>query len=127
MAFPHAGPPATDDAGPQEPRIYAVTGGRTRADHALHLETQLVAGPARTLNLSPEAAEALAAWNPPSVSVAEIAAAIRRPVWVAKVLISDLIDAGALFVPPSSSADPGRDRAVLLRVLQGLKDKQRAT
>ncbi|WNI19962.1 DUF742 domain-containing protein [Actinacidiphila sp. ITFR-21] len=120
MPLPQTSPPPAGDE-PQEPRTYAVTGGRTRANHTLPLEAQLMAGaPGAQYPLSAEAVQVVAACGTRSVSVAEIAAAIRRPVWAAKVLISDLLDSGALRRPVSAGADPARDPDVLRLVLDGL-------
>lgn len=113
--------PAVAEPTPQEPRTYAITGGRTRAHHALRLETQLLPGPAGDLPLSAEARQVLAACSSRSASVAEIAHAIGRPVWAAKVLISDLLDTGALLLPRSASTRPGSDPHILRRVLEGLR------
>ncbi|WUH90285.1 DUF742 domain-containing protein [Streptomyces sp. NBC_00433] len=105
---------------PQEPRTYAITGGRTRVRYELHLETQLMPGTASAQPVSAEARQVVAACGRRSVSVAEIAAAIRRPVWAAKVLIGDLLDTGALIAPPSAS-NPGSDPAVLRHILARLR------
>jgi hypothetical protein len=104
---------------PREPRTYAITGGRVRATHVLDLETQLVPGRTAAQRVSTEEAQILAACSARSISVAEAAHAIGRPVWAARVLIGDLLDAGAL-VMPAAAADPGRDPAILRRVLEGL-------
>lgn len=113
--------PAVAELMPQEPRTYAITGGRTRARHVLRVETQLLPGLASDLHLSAEARQVLAACSSRSASVAEIAHAIGRPVWAAKVLISDLLDTGALLLPRSASTDPGSDPHILRLVLEGLK------
>ncbi|WP_374204282.1 DUF742 domain-containing protein [Streptomyces sp. HPF1205] len=85
------------------------------------METQLLPGPADDLHLSAEAAQVLAACSARSASVAEIAHAIGRPVWAAKVLISDLLDTGALLLPHSASTHPGSDPHILALVLEGLR------
>lgn len=122
MPLSQSSPPtAVAEPTPQEPRTYAITGGRTRANHVLHLETQLVPGNTAPKQLSAEAAQVLAACGRRSVSVAEIAAALNRPLWAAKVLIGDLLDTNALRMPPSASANPERDPHILRLVLDGLR------
>lgn len=116
-----SGPTAVAEPAPQEPRTYAITGGRTRADYVLQLETQLMPGVARDQQLSAEAAQVVATCGTRSVSVAEIAATIDRPMWAAKVLIGDLLDTGALRLPPCASTDPGSDPNILRLVLAGLR------
>ena len=106
---------------PQEPRTYALTGGRTTARHKLQLETQVLPGSSSSEHLPAEARHVLAACGERSVSVAEIAHTLARPVWAAKVLISDLLDAGVLVLPTTASAHPERDPEILLRVLEGLR------
>lgn len=108
------------DPAPREPRTYVVTGGRTSVDHVLHLETQVIPADTGTRPLYAEEAQVLDACGERSVSVAEIAATIRRPVWAAKVLIGDLLDIGALLLPLMASATPGSDVDILRRVLEGL-------
>jgi hypothetical protein len=58
------------------------------------------------------------------ISIVEIGAALRVPVGVARVLVSDLVDAGYLEVhlPPSVSTNgQGPSAAVLERLLEGLR------
>jgi hypothetical protein len=111
---------AVAEPSPQEPRTYAITGGRTRQNYELHLETQLMPGTPGAQQISGEVLEVVAACGRRSVSVAEIAALIKRPVWAAKVLIGDLLDTGALVAPPSAG-NPGSDPAVLRHILARLR------
>ncbi|HEY0804871.1 MAG TPA: DUF742 domain-containing protein [Pseudonocardiaceae bacterium] len=79
-------------------RPYALTGGRTSTTHAqLDLATQIMV--ARTdfdrTDLEPEHEEILVLCRRP-LAVAEIAARMNIPLFVAKVLLGDLIDRGAL-------------------------------
>ena len=107
---------------PQEPRLYAVTGGRTAASRVLHIESLLVLGSTgSTHQLSAEARLVLAVCGQRSVAVAEIANALGQPVWAAKVLISDLLDIGALLLPTPTNLHPERDPQLLLRVVEGLR------
>lgn len=79
-------------------RPYALTGGRTSSTHAqLDIATQVVL--ARTdfdhTDLEPEHEEILTLCLRP-LAVAEIASRMNVPLFVAKVLLGDLIDRGAL-------------------------------
>jgi hypothetical protein len=101
-------------------RPYTVSGGRTKPSVALDLLSMVRAtGRALKVDLSPEHTLALDLSRAP-VTVAEIGAHLKLPVAVAKILLSDLIDQGAVTArPPDPAADPG-DRDILQRVLDGL-------
>jgi hypothetical protein len=101
-------------------RPYTVSGGRTKPTVALDL-LSMVRATGRSLksDLSPEHTLALDLSRAP-VTVAEIGAHLKLPVAVAKILLSDLIDQGAVTArPPDPAADPA-DRDILQRVLDGL-------
>lgn len=84
----------------QDLRPYAITGGRTRPDHLMRLDTVLTAtGSARTEDLPPEAAHAVELCRTHHRAVAEIAATIDQPVHTTKIILSDLVNSGALTVP----------------------------
>jgi DNA-binding IclR family transcriptional regulator len=70
-------------------------------------------------HLGPEHGQALDLCLAP-VSVAEVAAQLRLPAAVAKVLLSDLVDCGALTTKPPAHHHP-TDRALLEAVLDGLR------
>jgi hypothetical protein len=55
------------------------------------------------------------------VSVAEIAARLRLPAAVTKVLLSDLADCGAVRTGPPASASDTSNRVLLERLLDGLQ------
>jgi hypothetical protein len=105
--------------------VYALTGGRTRSSTGseLPVETLVTVTPngRRTgeLHLEYRATVELAA-RP--ISVVEIGAALGVPVGVARVIVSDLVDAGYLTVhlPPSSAGD-GPAPEILERLLEGLR------
>jgi hypothetical protein len=65
-------------------------------------------------------AQALALCREPA-SVAEIAARLRLPAVVTKVLLSDLLDCGAVTARPPRPASESADRFVLERVLDALQ------
>lgn len=101
-------------------RPYTVSGGRTKPTVSLDLLSMVRAtGRALKVDLTPEHTLALDLSRAP-VTVAEIGAHLRLPVAVAKILLSDLIDQGAVTArPPDPAADPA-DRDILQRVLDGL-------
>lgn len=102
-------------------RPYTLTGGRTRPRYELNLVSMVRA----TLetprgHLDPEYSQTLQLCRE-AVSVAEVAAKLRQPLQVAKVLLSDLIDAGAVTTrAPTTNADPA-DRELLEALLDGLQ------
>lgn len=106
-------------------RPYALTGGRTKPKRDYPIEAlvktegDLGAGGFR----SPEES-AIAELCTQSRSVAEVAALIKLPLGVVRVLISDLVDRGVVQVhtSTSTSADDRPDAALLERVLSGLRN-----
>lgn len=103
-------------------RPYAVTNGRTSATVQLDLLSMVVATGGGTHNsLEPDHMQALGLCLRPA-SVAEIAARLRLPAVVTKVLISDLVDCGAArTAPPSQSSSDSSNQALLERLLDGLQ------
>ena len=103
--------------------VYALTGGRTRsvAGPPMPVETLVTATAGKhTGQLQLEYRETVALAAKP-VSIVEISAVLRVPVGVARVLVSDLVDAGYLEVhlPPTTAGGP--TPAVLERLLEGLR------
>jgi hypothetical protein len=127
---PGTGPPyQPDDAGEGGAalvRPYTRTGGRTKPGRELDLEALVLP----TANgreawesplLSPEHNTVLEICQR-SVSVAEIAARLRVPLGVARVIIADMVDLGLVEVLKTAAADGDeRDPAFLRRVLSGLQ------
>jgi hypothetical protein len=115
--------PWVDDEGPKL-RPYLVTGGRTRPTHKLDLTSLVKAKHERPrLPLDAEHAQALALCAEGPRSVAEVAAKIRQPAQITKILLSDLLDAGALgFAVPAFTADP-KDPRLLEAILAGLRER----
>jgi DNA-binding IclR family transcriptional regulator len=70
--------------------------------------------------LGPEHAQALELCQDP-VSVAEAAAHLKLPAAVTKVLLSDLVDCGALSMKPPTFHHNPTDRSLLEAVLDGLR------
>ncbi|MEV0112420.1 DUF742 domain-containing protein [Streptomyces sp. NPDC050844] len=121
MAAPHDGP-WLDDAAGRLIRPYTVSGGRTRPTAQLDLLTQVLAtgGTPPLGHLGPEHAEALGLCAAPT-SVAEIAAQLKLPAVVTKVLLSDLVDCGALTLRAPDFYHNPTDRSLLEAVLDGLR------
>jgi len=105
-------------------RPYTVSNGRTRPTAVLELLSMvLTTGKVPAAHLDPDHAQALGLCGVPT-SVAEVSAHLRLPVVVTKVLLSDLVDCGAVTTrPPGPAADPG-DRSVLEALLLGLRRLQ---
>ena len=80
----------------QKARPYAVTGGRTRPRHTLRAVSLLVSARPEPADLAPEARQAVDLCRAEQRSVAEIAGRLHLPIQVTKVLLSDLLDSGAL-------------------------------
>jgi hypothetical protein len=110
---------------PNEPepivRPYALTGGRTRPAHAYPVEALVVtsfSGDRIDARRGPEA-HAICKLCTHSRSVAEIAALLRVPVGVTRILVGDLADEGLVLVHEQSDETPHAD--LVERVLSGLR------
>ncbi|WP_175411057.1 DUF742 domain-containing protein [Streptomyces sp. TRM64462] len=131
---------------PARVRPYSLTGGRTRFGHVLLVETFVAALEAGTAGgtdtrkeqqaqaqeQAPHAARGGVARLMPETraivevcrrmrTVAEISALLRIPLGVVRVLISDLADQGKLRVYGTGHGTGQPDRALLERVLSGLR------
>jgi hypothetical protein len=102
-------------------RPYTATAGRTRPTQELDVASMVRARDGVTLNsLAPEYVQTLNLCRTPT-SVAEVAAGLRLPVTAAKVVLSDLIEAGAIVTQPlQPPATWVRTPEVLLRLRDGL-------
>lgn len=112
-------------------RPYSLTGGRTRFGHVLLVETfvaaleapeerpELTKGDLRT-KVMPEM-QAIVELCRRMRTVAEIAALLRMPLGVVRVLLSDLADQGKIRVYGTGHGPGQPDRALLERVLSGLR------
>jgi hypothetical protein len=122
----------TDGGGPERARdhrvvpVYAFTRGRTRSA-GQNLPIEAVVTPTEDAarhapSLRNESAAIVRLCARP-MSVAEIGAALRVPVGVARVLVGDLVNVGCLTVHlPQSTRDDGRpSHAILGRLLEGLR------
>jgi hypothetical protein len=101
-----------------------MTGGRTRARYQLAIEA-LVSTTPRGRNsgfgLMPEH-QHICDLCVEVKSVAEIAALLRIPLGVARVMVGDMAEAGLIAVHQSSTAEGKPDLALLERVLLGLRN-----
>ncbi|MFI9236654.1 DUF742 domain-containing protein [Streptomyces sp. NPDC053079] len=115
-------------------RPYSLTGGCTRLGHLLLVETFVAAPPAEGRDAPPEppSGGGLASRVLPEVraivglcrrlrSVAEVAALLKMPLGVVRVLLGDLADQGRIRVYGTGHATGRPDRALLERVLSGLR------
>lgn len=109
------------DAGPLV-RSFALTGGRTRVRREFELLTHVVTterGARGRGDLPPEQRAIVTRAARPA-SVAEIASYVDRPVGVVRVLLSDLLAAGAIALAAPARTHRSDDR-VLSAVLDGLR------
>ena len=105
----------------EEVSLYAITGGRTRPRHSMRLVTLLeLADPAHADGMAPEALQAVEVCRTQqcSVAVGEIAARIGLPVQATKIVLSDLIDAGALVMARPGPDTSASDQLQLLEALR---------
>ncbi|MFE1289100.1 DUF742 domain-containing protein [Streptomyces sp. NPDC058751] len=129
------------DRKPARVRPYSLTGGRTRFGHVLLVETFVAAldAPEVRKELTGGTSHALSHGAGPLTArvmpemraivelcrrmrtVAEISALLRMPLGVVRVLLSDLADQGKIRVYGTGHGPGQPDRALLERVLSGLR------
>ncbi|MGH3432329.1 MAG: DUF742 domain-containing protein [Thermocrispum sp.] len=106
-------------------RPYMLTRGRTKASYPLELETLISAKDGALSEEQPAQMEqrSIVEALPQPRSVAELAANLRMPLGVARVLVSDAADAGLVNVHKTLSGSDGAEAHLLLmeRVLSGLR------
>ncbi|MEU9759731.1 DUF742 domain-containing protein [Streptomyces sp. NPDC047985] len=118
------------DRKPARVRPYSLTRGRTRFGHVLLVETFVAALEApeerreltngRQPRLMPEL-QAIVELCRRMRTVAEISALLKIPLGVVRVLLSDLADQGKIRVYGTGHDAEQPDRALLERVLDGLR------
>ncbi|GLZ52536.1 hypothetical protein Acsp07_21530 [Actinomycetospora sp. NBRC 106378] len=102
-------------------RPYVRTRGRTRARPDLMVETLISLPSPRPPLDDPEHVVIGGICEHAPRSVAEVAALMRVPLGVARVLIGDMADDGAVRIHPTAAGPQhGPDREVMARVLRGL-------
>ncbi|MGW0903592.1 DUF742 domain-containing protein [Streptomyces sp. NPDC002853] len=119
------------DRKPSRVRPYSLTGGRTRFGHVLLVETFVAALEAPEERRELPQGNAIARVMPEMRAiveicrrmrtVAEIAALLKMPLGVVRVLLSDLADQGKIRVYGTGHGPGQPDRALLERVLSGLR------
>ncbi|GAA2301700.1 DUF742 domain-containing protein [Streptomyces kunmingensis] len=120
MSAPQDGP-WLDGAAGRLVRPYTISNGRTRPTTSMDLLSLVMATGATPLGyLGPEHSQALELCAHPT-SVAEIAGHLGLPAAVTKVLLSDLVDCGAVTTKPPTFHDNPTDRSLLEAVLDGLR------
>jgi hypothetical protein len=110
-----------DDAAGRLVRPYTVSNGRTQPSTRMELLSMVMAtGRLPHGGLEPDHAEVLGLCASPT-TVAEVAARLRLPAVVTKILLSDLVDAGAIHTrSPGPAAEP-TNTAVLETILNALQ------
>jgi hypothetical protein len=121
VPLPQEGP-WLDDAAGRLIRPYAVSNGRTRPSTSLDLLTLVRAtGSSPPAHLGLEHTQALGLCGAQTTSVAEIAAYLRLPAVVTKVLLSDLMECGAVTTRAPRFDEAPTDLSLLEAVLDGLR------
>jgi len=116
-------PADEDHTGQHAVRAYAMTGGRSQAASVLEFETMLsaTAGGREALTaLKFERADILRLCREDALSVAELAAKLRVPIGVVRVVAADLVSEGMLesFQPSANVAD---DVLLITRLIAGVR------
>ncbi|WP_449486671.1 DUF742 domain-containing protein [Streptomyces avidinii] len=122
--------PWVDDSAGRVMRPYTASGGRTRPGIALDLLSLVTATGVRPrVPLGPEHTLALRLCaGAAAVTVAEVAGHLRLPAVVVKVLLSDLMEHGAVTVraprfPGGGGPFAAEDQSLLRAVLDGLRKR----
>ncbi|AQT75377.1 hypothetical protein B1K54_30425 [Streptomyces sp. fd1-xmd] len=119
--------PWVDGSAGRVMRPYTASGGRTRPGIALDLLSLMTATGVRPrVPLGAEHTHALRLCaSSAAVTVAELAGQLRLPAAVVKVLLSDLMDYGAVMAQsprfPGGGSYAADDQSLLLAVLDGLR------
>ena len=110
-----------NDQSPPLVRPYALTGGRTRPTRNYPVEALVTAKEGSEQSAkTPEERAMIKLCLDVTQSVAELAALVKVPLGVARVLLSDLADRGLVQVHTKATND-GPDASLLERVLGGLR------
>jgi hypothetical protein len=105
-------------------RLYTVTGGRHRTEEPLDLVALLVSECEPAAGMQSEHVRILELCRHP-IAVVEVAAELRLPITVVRILLADLLDAGRITArhpraAPSVAGLP--DSELLKEVLHGLRN-----
>jgi len=116
-----AGRPAHDDSTPSFVRPFTLTRGRTVPRVELPFEATLTVEPSALRHIWPDGPQGRAVAVADGRSVAEVAAALRLPIGVARVILGDLVADGHVTVQRTlANADVEERRDLLQRTLRGL-------
>ncbi|QKZ23886.1 DUF742 domain-containing protein [Streptomyces chartreusis] len=118
---PRSSPEPAEDETDSIVRLYAVTDGRTRARHHLTMNTVLGPGLRPARGMPDESIKIVNLCRQRQRPLVELAGTLHLHIAAVSVLVSDLIDAGALSVPVPDSPGKERDDQALYSVLAGLK------
>lgn len=108
-----------DDAGPLV-RPYTVSAGRTRPTVELDLLSLVIATGRHPAGVDQEHLRVLNLCRGP-LSVAEVAAHMRLPIVVTKVLLADLVECEAMATRAPRPTSGASDRVLLEKLLDGLQ------
>ncbi|MBT1187058.1 DUF742 domain-containing protein [Streptomyces sp. CJ_13] len=117
------------DRRPARVRPYSLTGGRTRFTQVLHVETFVAALEPKASEPQPAEGKGDRMPEMPAIvevcrrmrTIAEISALLKLPLGVVRVLVSDLADQGRIRVYGTGHGAGRPERALLERVLGGLR------
>ncbi|MFG2711737.1 DUF742 domain-containing protein [Streptomyces goshikiensis] len=117
------------DRRPARVRPYSLTGGRTRFTQVLHVETFVAALEPKASEPQPGEGRDDRMPEMPAIvevcrrmrTIAEISALLKLPLGVVRVLVSDLADQGRIRVYGTGHGAGRPERALLERVLGGLR------
>lgn len=102
-------------------RLYALADGRTRPRHILSMHTVLGAGPRSPQGAPDESMRIISLCRQRPRPLVELAGVLKLHVTVVAVLVSDLIDAGALSLPIPETPGKARDTQQLLALTAAIK------
>ncbi|MDO0924207.1 DUF742 domain-containing protein [Streptomyces sp. TG1A-8] len=105
-------------------RLYTVTGGRSTADDSFDLVTLVVSESQPTAGMQSELVRILELCRHPT-AVVEIAAELKLPITVVRILLGDLLDMGCITARHPRAARSVAslpDSALLKEVLHGLRN-----
>ncbi|MFE7042332.1 DUF742 domain-containing protein [Streptomyces atratus] len=105
-------------------RLYTVTAGRSRADDSFDLVTLIVSECRPTAGMQSEHSRILELCRHPT-AVVEIAAELKLPITVVRILLGDLLDMGRITARHPRAAQSVAslpDSALLKEVLHGLRN-----
>jgi Protein of unknown function (DUF742) len=105
-------------------RAYALTGGRTRTRYQMAIEALVSTTPqGRAAGLGlPSEYQRVCDLCVEVKALAEIAALMRMPLGVVRVMVGELAEAGLVTAAQTGAAESGLDLALLERVLLGLRN-----